>query len=345
MNIFTFIPLRNKLQFAIFSDDENKIIKADAFSNFRGQQCLPIMEKLKRKLEKKGLIPDFAVIKVPFGGEVFKGPILFNEETLQLLSEIIPFAPLPIPAIIELAKTFSEVFPGKKLVLLFETAFFVDLPVNEKFYAIPKELSESLKLRRFGYHGLYHLNTMKTVYKKNSRARIISVCLEPRPEIAAIRNGKAVFVTGGATPLEGLPGERTSGEIDPFIITTIAEKLGWGPEQINRMLCSFSGIYGILGTETTLINIFEQKDKKSRLARNIMQYKILLACGAAIASMKGCDDIVFSGIYSSLSSKLKKYLKSKLNFSNVENVTYSTITDSIEEIMAKQALSFIQQKE
>jgi len=40
-------------------------------------------------------------------------------------------------------------------------------------------------------------------------ARILSICLDAQPEIAAVLGRRPITVTGGATPLEGLPGETT----------------------------------------------------------------------------------------------------------------------------------------
>jgi len=340
MNILTLIPLRNKLLFSLFHNTAEKIIKNGIFNNFRGDKSPATVMCIENIIQDKNIILDLAVIKVPYGGELFTEPVMFNQKILKMLTEKIPFAPLPLPAIIELAKALEQTFKQTQIILIFETSFFVDLPENERFYAIPRNLKDAYKLRRFGYHGLFHQNSMQQAATLGKQEKIISICLEPRPEIAAINDGQVVFVTGGATPLEGLPGETTSGEIDPFIITTIAKKLIWGPEQINRMLCSNSGIYGITGKYQNLNNIFTAEDAKSILAKNIMQYKILLACGAAIASMGGCDCIIFSGIYYELSQKLIKYLKAKLYIHNSELIKYLVVKDSIEQIMVQQSTKF-----
>ena len=75
-------------------------------------------------------------------------------------------------------------------------------------------------------------------------ARIISICLEPQPEVAAVKGLRALMVTSGATPLEGIPGHTTCGQIDPSIVLTLSESAGWGPEKINTELTKQSGLLG-----------------------------------------------------------------------------------------------------
>ena len=65
------------------------------------------------------------------------------------------------------------------------------------------------------------------------------------------------MVTSGATPLEGLPGHTTCGELDPSIVLTLADKLHWGPEQINGVLTMESGLLGLTGSPMTMASLLE----------------------------------------------------------------------------------------
>ncbi|HQO34738.1 MAG TPA: hypothetical protein PLG59_08765, partial [bacterium] len=87
---------------------------------------------------------------------------------------------------------------------------------------------------------------------------------------------------------------------------------GWGPEQINTVLTRESGLLGVVGKTATLDTIFRSNDPEVRLAREMIQYRILLACGAGIAAMGGVDAIVFSGDYVDVGEILGPWLSSKL---------------------------------
>jgi acetate kinase len=63
-------------------------------------------------------------------------------------------------------------------------------------------------------------------------------------------------VTGGTTPLEGLPGETTCGDLDPGIILYLAEQMKWGPEQINALLTQESGLSSMAQRPLTLSELY-----------------------------------------------------------------------------------------
>ena len=77
------------------------------------------------------------------------------------------------------------------------------------------------------------------------RARIVSICLEPRPELAACLGLRPLMVTGGNTPVEGLPGERTCGDIDPSVALKLAHELPGGLEEANQVLTARAGYWDL----------------------------------------------------------------------------------------------------
>jgi len=231
-------------------------------------------------------------------------------------------APMHVPPVHLLAQASLQAFAGAAVVMAFETAFFVDLPDRERRYGIADD-----RVRRFGYHGLYHqaASQEREGLQDNVAMRTLSLCLEPRPELAAVIGHRPVMVTSGATPLEGLPGETTCGELDPTIVLTMARKLGWGPEEINDVLTRKSGFRGLLGRKVHLSELLDSStwsakggclsravDGTLTAARNILAYRILLAAGAAVASMGGVDRIVLTGRYTQDGGGLARWLAQRL---------------------------------
>jgi acetate kinase len=215
------------------------------------------------------------------------------------------------------------VFPDATLAMAFETAFFVNLPESERRYAIG-----DASLRRYGYHGLFHQAAcMQSEGRRSSGCtRTLSLCLEPRPELAAVIDHTPIMVTSGTTPLEGLPGETTCGEIDPSIILTLAKQLKWGPEQINTLLTRQSGMFGLTGRHVRLGKVMAACSARNdpdgpldshggnrvALACAVLAYRILLAAGAGVAAMGGVDRIVMSGQYVHLGRALAGWLSKRL---------------------------------
>jgi len=285
------------------------------------------LDLIRRRCEDAVLFekPDALAIRVPYGGTEFPSHALVTAETLQRMEALIGFAPLHIPPIVTLIQCCQRVFPDLPVVLLFETAFFTALPRREYIYGLEANFTEKWALRRYGFNGLFHeaayayLAEQQTAENKRDRSqpyRVLSICLEPQPEIAAIVQNRAITVTSGVTPLEGLPGQTTCGELDSSIILTLAEKMNWGPEKINAVLTKESGLKGMAGSTIDWIDLFTSHASEVRQARDVVQYRFLLACGSSIAAMGGVDRLVFSGRYARMGDLLGSWLASRLPMIN-----------------------------
>jgi acetate kinase len=160
---------------------------------------------------------DLVAIRALYGGEAFPSPIVADATARERLLGLGAQAPLCVGQTVDCMNAAEIAFPGTPIALAFETSFFVDLPLRETTYALPPEMSASI--RRWGFHGLFHdAATSELGYQLRKTgldhpARILSICLEPRPEIAAVFGRKPLLVTSGHKPAEGLPGETNAGEI------------------------------------------------------------------------------------------------------------------------------------
>lgn len=169
-----------------------------------------------------------------------------------------------------------------------------------------------------------------------SARRVLSVCLEPVPEAVGIYDGKPVTVSSGSTPMEGLPGNSTCGEIDPGIVLLLEEKKKWGPETINDILERKSGLTAIVGERVTIDDVFNGESKYDS-ARNLFQYRVLLSCGPAAGVMNGFDAIAFSGRYVDAAKTLSEWLVPKLTQVSAERKQPPVffLRDSLDQIIAE----------
>ncbi|HPA47459.1 MAG TPA: hypothetical protein PK395_16960 [bacterium] len=258
---------------------------------------------------------DALAVRLTFTASEFSKPVVVCPDVLRQLQTLVPRAPLHLPPKLRLIEHCREAFPKVPIVVVSETSFFSDLPSRERYYGLHADITKDLQLERYGFHGIFHESACYRARHQLGREgvpRILSICLLPRPEIAAVMGTRPVMVTGGVTPLEGIPGETTCGELDAGIVLSLRKEMGWGPEQINTVLTRESGLLGVVGKTATLDTIFRSNDPEVRLAREMIQYRILLACGAGIAAMGGVDAIVFSGDYVDVGEILGPWLSSKL---------------------------------
>ncbi|HOE63561.1 MAG TPA: hypothetical protein PKW18_03580 [Candidatus Sumerlaeota bacterium] len=298
--------------------------------------------------QSNGKGPDAVAIYSKFGGEAFPQPAIADKDSLLKMKSLIPRAPMQIPGALALVECCQRLMAETPIVLVFGTSFFVPLPRRETMYGLDPKSSDAQGIRRYGFHSLFHEAAAQSFNKdKETSQKIISICMGAQPEIAAIMGRSPVMVTSGITPLEGLPGHTTCGEIDPSISLILAKKFGWGPEKIDELLTRESGLFGLCGERMTFDEVFLSNDEKHRAAREIFQYRLMLSCGSALAAMGGLDAIVFSGRYLAAGKFLADWLIAQPFFHSLKKERpYEVLffTKSLENLIAqKAAVTVLQQ--
>jgi len=351
MNILVLRLGLNSLHYAYFRHYERQPVKHPARRIDRsrwhaGNKYVDILREMRP--EESRLAPlDAITIEAKYGGVMFTGPVRADLAVLEKLKKLTPCAPLHVPELVELVQACQEVFPGVPVVLDFETAFFVSLPDREHSLGVDADIIRDPNFRKFGFYGIYHEAAREYAWECwpdiRETSRVLSLCLEPRPEIAAILGNKPVMVTSGVTPLEGLPGHTTCGDLDPFIVLSLARMKKWGPEQINDVLTQKSGLLGLAGRPVTIQELFESNEEELIPVQDLMKYRILLACGSGIAAMSGLDAIVFSGRYASAGKKLGPWLASRLSLrgSRKNNVYWDWYDEPIDQLLADRAVQVV----
>jgi acetate kinase len=317
VNVLVFLSGRERIKYVLFKNGR-RISQCAGFVPGNTPEPLELaaaLEQIQADCAAAQAAPDVLATMLPYGGELFREPVVVDEPNLEQLQGLLGRAPLHLPRTLALLTACRQVFPGTPAVLAFGSSFFVDLPLREQRYALDSE--KIPELRRFGYHGLFHQAACDYVLGRRrregrARPRILSLCLENQPEAAAVIGRTPVMVTSGATPLEGLPGATSCGELDGGIVLALVQQLEWGPEQINRVLTQESGLLGLTGRAVTLKDVFTSTADDVALAREVMEYRFALVTGAAAAAMGGLDAIVFSGRWAAVGSILGPCLLSSL---------------------------------
>lgn len=347
MNIMTLNLISGRVHYHFFPSGHLESQWSGCMENAHGFEDWRIgLLELRQQTRNSGHTTQAIGIRLVYGGSAFCNPCLVTAETQVELQALSAEAPLHIPAAIELIRAIRETYCNVPVFLFFETSFFADMPEREYRYALDVDSLGMPNLRRYGYHGLFHEAACAMVqdisYKKGFSfpGRCLSICLETQPEIVAVDGIHPVIVSSGATPLEGLPGQTTSGELDASIVMKLVHKKKWGPEQINHALTLESGLSGIAGRPVRLDEVLELDDPSLRLARDVFRHRLLSACGSGIAVLGGLDAIVFSGRYApgvhSLGPWLLERLKRAYQGKNELVIHEYTLSHGIDRILAGQ---------
>lgn len=269
------------------------------------QAVMYVVEKLMDK--EVGVIKSMDEIdavghRIVHGGEKFAGSVVLNEEVLKAIEECNDLAPLHNPANLVGINSCREIMPDVPMVGVFDTAFHQTMPEKAYLYGLPLEYYKNHKVRRYGFHGTSHDFVSKRaaqILGRNVEDMKIIVChLGNGASVSAVANGKSVDTSMGLTPLEGLIMGTRSGDLDPAIITFLAEKEGISEKEVIDICNKKSGVLGLSdGLSSDFRDLAEAAEAGNKVAETALEtyaYRVGKYIGAYAAAMNGVDAIVFT---------------------------------------------------
>ncbi len=282
-------------------ENTKELERSEAVPDHR--QAIRLMIEMLRESGALADVGDLAGIghRVVHGGEAFKEPVRIDESVISAIDELIPLAPLHNPANLMGIRVVMEQAAHIPQIAVFDTAFHQSIPEHAYLYALPYELYERQKVRRYGFHGTSHSYVARqaALYlgKPIDELNIITLHLGNGASAAAISGGKCIDTSMGMTPLEGLVMGTRSGDLDPAILLYLGREGGLDMDAIDALLNKQSGLKGICGENDmrTISEAAERGDSRARIALTMFCYRIRKYIGAYMAALGGVDCIVFTG--------------------------------------------------
>ena len=269
--------------------------------------------------------PDYGVIdslteinavghRVVHGGRKFSESVLLDENVISAIEACVWFAPLHIPANLMGIKACRDAIPGVPQVAVFDTAFHHTIPEHAHIYPIPYKYYEENDIRRYGFHGTSHryvsAKAIEYLGGKIKDSKIITCHLGNGSSLAAIKDGKSIDTTMGATPLEGVPMGTRAGSVDPALVYIISGLEGDLPiDKSLDVLNKESGVLGISGLSSDFRDLETaagvdpndgslidgaEVNQRAKLALDVFAYHVVKFIGSYIAIMGGLDALVFT---------------------------------------------------
>lgn len=238
--------------------------------------------------------------RVVHGGEAFHSPIIIDEKVIAAIQEHIPLAPLHNPANLTGIEVAQTIFPNSPQVAVFDTAFHQTIPMRAFLYAIPFELYEDEKVRRYGFHGTSHAYVAEKAAEHLGRPlsdlNLITIHLGNGASMAAVKQGNCIDTSMGMTPLAGLVMGTRSGDVDPALPFFLANHLGMSLGEIDEVLNKKSGLKGICGANDMreVLDLMDQGDERAKVALELYTYRIKKYIGAYFAALGQVDSLVFT---------------------------------------------------
>ena len=257
--------------------------------------------------------------RVAHGGERFSAPVRVDAAVEAAIAALAPQAPLHNPAALAGIRAARTRLPSVPQVAVFDTAFHATLPRRAREYALPRELSARLGLRRYGFHGTSHAFVARVAADwlgaEPGRLRLITCHLGSGASIAAVEFGRSIDTSMGLTPLEGLVMATRSGDLDPGIVLALMRS-GLSVDAVDSLLNHEAGLVGLTGTPD--MRAVETRaaagDDDCRLALVLYAHRARKYIGAYAAVMGGVDAIVFTGGVGEGSAGVRHRIAQRLEF-------------------------------
>ncbi len=252
--------------------------------------------------DEAGVAVDAIGHRVVHGGESFRSATRIDRGVLDRIQALSALAPLHNPPGVEGVKLTLEMFPGRPQVAVFDTAFHAHLAPEVYHYALPYELYETHRIRRYGFHGISYAYILGETARRLGSAvddlQFIAAHLGNGCSAAAIRDGRSVDTTMGLTPLEGLVMGTRSGDVDPSLPYILHGLNGVDLPAINDTLNKKSGLLGLSGVSSDLRqvrNAIGHGNRRAQLAFDVFCFRLARAILALTAGLSRVDAVVFTG--------------------------------------------------
>lgn len=227
--------------------------------------------------------------------------VIVTPEVISNLEDYSELAPLHNPAALKGYLAIKKNLPEVKQVFVYDTAFHQTMPDYAYTYALPYDICEKYKIRRYGFHGTSHRFVSQRAAEflnwDITTKKIITCHIGNGASITAIDGGKVVDTSMGLTPLEGLVMGTRSGDVDPSIVTFLMDHMGISAQEMADILNKKSGIQGMSGVSSDMREIdkaVSEGNERATLALNVYCYRIRKYIGAYTFAMGGVDAIIFT---------------------------------------------------
>ena len=263
--------------------------------------------------------------RIVHGGEEFVESVLITDKVKKGVRRCIQYAPLHNPHNLKGIEVCERMLPGLPQVGVFDTAFHHSLPPRSYMYALPMALYRKLRIRRYGFHGTSHAYVAARAAEHLGRPleelKMITCHLGTGCSMAAIDGGKSVDTTMGFTPLEGLVMGTRCGDVDPALVSFIAQREGLTLAKVDNLMNKSSGMLGLTETSNDLREIEYEADQGSEqhaLALDIFAHRVRKYLGAYAAVLGGLDALVFTGGIGENSGSVRGRVLEGLGFLGVQ---------------------------
>ena len=261
------------------------------------------LDRVLGALESSGVLAPAPVVvghRVVHGGDRFARPTVVDDAVLDEIRGLVPLAPLHNPANVAGIEAARARYPDVPQVAVFDTAFHQTMPPRAWRYALPRDLADALRIRRYGFHGTSHAYVARKAAEHLGRPAaeldLVTLHLGNGCSAAAVAGGVCVDTSMGLTPLGGLVMGTRCGDLDPGVVAHLHREGGLDLDAIDTLLNKQSGLKALAGSNDLreVIAAADAGDPDAAEALEVFCYRIRCTVGAYAVALGGLDAVVFT---------------------------------------------------
>ena len=299
-------------------DGAGRELSRDTHTLANQSEALDAIARLLSEQQEGPLVPSGIGHRIVHGGAKLQDHVKLNATTLDTLRGSVHFAPLHLPASIQLAEQAATLFPDAPQAACFDTVFHRNMPEVAKRLAIPKRYAEA-GIHRYGFHGLSYESIVAQLRAKPGALpeRVIAAHLGSGSSLCAMLRGTSVDTTMSFTPCSGIPMATRTGDMDPGVLLFLARNESLSLDALEKLVNHESGLAGIadgVGDMQKLeaarnearAEVRSPAQEEAALAFSIFATAVAKATASLIVSLGGLDLLVFTGGIGQHSATLRK---------------------------------------
>ena len=204
-----------------------------------------------------------------------------------------------MPQALALIESLERRYPGLAQFACFDTAFHHSMPLVARQYPLPRHTWTD-GIRRYGFHGLSCesiVEQLRAIDPVQANARLLIAHLGNGASITAVHGGRSVDTTMGFSPTGGLMMGTRSGDLDPGVMTFLAQTTtNRDSDALGRLVTRQSGLLGVSGISSDMRELLTRTDASAAVeAVALYCYTARKHLAALTATLNGVDAIVFTG--------------------------------------------------
>ena len=233
-----------------------------------------------------GLRLDAVGHRVVHGGQRYDKPLVLDDDAMDYLSTLVPFAPLHQPHNLRGIRAAMAAFAHVPQVACFDTSFHRSHPWVNDAFALPRALYDE-GVRRYGFHGLsyeYVSGLLAHEAPQLWAGKVVVAHLGNGASMCAVQNGRSVASTMGFSALDGLPMGTRCGQLDPGVLLYFMDQKGMTAAEISDLLYKRSGLLGLSGLSNDMRTLEAAGTPEAREAIDYFVFRCQREVGAMAAA-------------------------------------------------------------